>query len=96
MTSHIKADAGSRALCEQLEEAIRASVPNIRSSYSKDTCALFEPGRNRFAYVYHRKDTDEIKVYFRGDLNSHPFDPSGALEPQDIHKRPEIKPGWQT
>ena len=79
MTSHIKAHTGSRALCDHLVEALRDFIPDIAIVYNDDECALFQPGRNRFAHVYHRKDTDEIKVYFRGDLNSHPFDPSGAL-----------------
>jgi hypothetical protein len=95
-TKHAKATSGSRTLCEQLERALRLSIPDIQSVHTKDICGFFHPSRNRFAYLYHGTDMDQVKVYFRGDPISRPIDPSGVLKPQDIHIRPEIKKGWQT
>lgn len=92
MTVHSTASSGSRALCERLEEALRSSIPKIESVHGQYICGFFQPGRNRFAYVYHNRDEHQIKVYFRGDSTVPPSDSSGVLA---IEVRPRIEKGWE-
>ena len=92
MSSHSIASSGSRSLCEQLEEALRSSIPEIDSVHRKHTCGFFRPNRNRFAYVFHNRSEPQIKVYLRGDPTIRPSDSSGILA---IDVRPRIEKGWE-
>ncbi|MCB0177254.1 MAG: HNH endonuclease [Anaerolineae bacterium] len=92
MSSHGKAKSGSRSLCLELQKDLQKTIPDLRVSESKQTCGLYEPGRNRFAYVYHRTDQDLIRVYFRGDSSVKLIDPTGHI---DIQVRPKIESGWE-
>jgi len=72
MLSHNNASKESQHLCHRLFEELQHFLPNVARSESKDTCALYVPGKNRFAYVYHRSEGGFIRVYFRGDVSVAP------------------------
>ena len=91
MPSHIKASAGSRSLCDRLQDEMRKLIPDLAASSSEATCGLYQPGHNRFAYVYHRSDAELIRVYFRGDPIVLPSDSRRRLT---IQIRPKIDKGW--
>lgn len=90
MPSHKKASIESQSLCEDLLEEIRKILPTVTRNESNDTCALYVPGRNRFAYVYHRSKGGFIRCYFRGDVIVKPAFQSGIK----INIRPKIEKGW--
>ena len=90
MPSHNNASKESQHLCHRLFEELQHFLPNVARSESKDTCALYVPGKNRFAYVYHRSEGGFIRVYFRGDLSVAP-----ALQKQLlVQVRPKVEKGW--
>lgn len=91
MPSHQKAIKSSQDLCDLLQDELRKTIPDLSVAASNNTCGLYRPRYNRFAYVYHRSDTALIRVYFRGDPIVQPSDPSHRLT---VHVRPVIKEGW--
>lgn len=90
MPTHKNASTESQSLCENLLEEIRKFLPMATRSESKDTCAIFVPGRNRFAYVYHRSKGGFIRCYFRGDVSVKPSFQSGIT----VNIRPKVEKGW--
>jgi len=93
MPSHNKASQESQELCQNLLEALRKELPDVTRSESKDTCAIYVPGKNRFAYIYHRSKGKFIRVYFRGDISVTP-----ALQKESsiiINTRPKVEKGWE-
>jgi hypothetical protein len=90
MPSHNNASKESKHLCHRLVEELQHFLPDVARSESKDTCALYVPGRNRFAYVYHRSEAGLIRVYFRGNVSVAP-----ALQKQlHVQVRPKVEKGW--
>ena len=54
------------ALCNLLYEQLKQEVPSIQRQTTEDLkCGLLAVGRNRFAYVNHRKTTPNVQIYFR-------------------------------
>lgn len=90
MPSHNKASRESQNLCQNLILELRRFLPLVTRFESKDTCAIYVPGRNRFAYVYHRSKGGFIRVYFRGEVSVKP-----ALQAElTINVRPKVEKGW--
>lgn len=90
MPSHNNASKKSQHLCHRLIEELQHLLPDVARSESKDTCALYMPGKNRFAYVYHRSEGGFIRVYFRGDISV-----VTALQKQlPVQVRPKVEKGW--
>ena len=69
MSAHSEACQGSRALCEQLFAALKASVPELKCSPSKRWCGYYAPGRTRLAFISHFKRTARVEVWCRGRLS---------------------------
>lgn len=65
-------------------------VPEATCQETANTCGLYEPGRNRFAYVYHRTRDNAVRAYFRAVIGEAPFY-AGELT---IHTRPTVEKGW--
>lgn len=92
MPNHDNASNESQGLCQNLLKELRKYNSDVTLNESKDTCAVFVEGRNRFAYVYHRSKGEFIRVYFRGDISVAP-----ALQKElsiTINIRPKIEKGW--
>lgn len=70
MLAHELASKGSQVLCDKLFSALKHRIPRVECSMTKQWCALFESGRNRFAYVAHRKTSDSIQIWCAGDVDS--------------------------
>lgn len=68
MTAHAEASSDSKDLCRELFDQLANRIPNLQRRETKRWCALFQPGRNRFAYVGHRKTSGEIEVWCAGDI----------------------------
>lgn len=90
MPSHEKASKESQHLCQGLVEELQKILPDVSKSELKDTCALYVPGKNRFAYVYHRSEGGLIRVYFRGVGSILPALRNQLL----VQVRPKIEKGW--
>jgi hypothetical protein len=88
-TGHQRACADSRALCDLLVGGLRKRIPKLQSHETKSWCALFEPGRSRFAYVAHRTASAAIEVWCTGDLEDLTAHKGAKVVP-----RPNIRKGW--
>jgi hypothetical protein len=91
MPHHDDASEGSRNCCNHLLDSLRVFIPDVVRAPSKETCALYVSGKNRFAHIYHRKEDESIRVYFRGDIGLSISDPTGAIK---IQRRDKVEKGW--
>jgi hypothetical protein len=69
MSGHRESRKESRSLCDELYEALKGSIPNLRCAPTQRWCGYYTPTRRRFAYVAHFKTSDRIEVWCRGSLN---------------------------
>src|SRR5712692_7561390 len=90
MTAHKGACDESQQLCHLLVEELRKRVPKLQCRETKQWCALFEPPRNRLAYISHRKTSAVIEVWCAGDVND--LMGHGGI---DIVPRTKIRGGWE-
>lgn len=67
MNHHHSAAEISRRMCEHLQSTLSSRIPNLIRSESTQWCGLSQAGRNRFAYVNHRKRMYRIEVWCMGD-----------------------------
>jgi hypothetical protein len=67
MSDHDEASAESRELCDALFEGLQRQIPDLRRNPTKRWCGFYEVGRNRFAYVNHRRVAVSVKVWCLGD-----------------------------
>ena len=67
-------------------------VPDVERKEAQDTCALSQRGQNRLAFLYHRKTSPEVTIYFRADPDLKP-----RRFPHTLHlqKRPKISSPWE-
>ncbi|MEY4918792.1 MAG: hypothetical protein RL616_2705 [Verrucomicrobiota bacterium] len=91
MPHHSNASDGSQKCCDNLLNSLRILIPDVTCSQSQETCALYVPGKNRFAHVYHRGQEASIRVYFRGDISQGISDPTGSFA---VHRREKVERGW--
>jgi len=70
MSAHELASKGSQSLCNKLFDSLMRRIPRIERSMTKQWCAFFEKGNNRFAYVAHRKTTNSIQIWCAGDVDA--------------------------
>jgi hypothetical protein len=68
MAPHSKACSGSASLCDHLFNGLSSKIPNLKRRPLQKSCAIFQDGKNRFAYVYHYKKSDTIAIWCRGDI----------------------------
>lgn len=68
MTGHHDACSGSACLCNDLFDGLSEKIPNLKRERKQESCAIFQDGKNRFAYVYHYKTSGQITVWCRGDI----------------------------
>jgi hypothetical protein len=68
MARHGNSFSGSDSLCDRLFYGLSSKIPNLRRLPLQESCAIFQEGKNRFAYVYHYKRSDPITIWCRGDI----------------------------
>lgn len=90
MTAHKAACGESQQLCQFLVEELRRRIPKLQCRETKQWCTLFEPGRNRFAYVSHRKTSRAIEVWCAGNVND-----LVAHRGAEVVPRAVIRNGWE-
>jgi hypothetical protein len=90
MSAHSEASYESQHLCEKLFKKLLDYIPQIESKRTKQWCALFVPGGNRFAYVSHRKRLSRIVIWCAGDV-----DELTSFSALDVIPREKIKGGWE-
>ena len=90
MSAHSEASFDSQNLCRKLFEALFLYIPKLQIKQTKQWGAFFEPGRNRFAYISHRKQLPRIEVWCAGDV-----DKLKRYTSLDIIPRDEIRGGWE-
>jgi len=67
MLDHNEACDGSKDLCDRLFECVSTRIPNLLQLKTKTTCALYQSGRTKFAYIRHRKRISRIEIRCLGD-----------------------------
>lgn len=67
MATHNEATGGSRSFCDLVFEGLSAKIPDLKRKKLQKSCAIYQAGRDRFEYVYHRKQSDSVEVWCRGD-----------------------------
>ena len=90
MSAHSEASDNSQYLCQKLYEGLSKLIPELQRKQTKRWCALFEQGRNRFAYVSHRKKMSRIEIWCAGDVDELVSHSNIIVIPRD-----EIKSGWE-
>jgi len=68
-SAHSQASHESITLCEKLFEELGKLIPNLQRNPTKVSCGIWQPGRTRFAYVYHSKSMSQIEIWCRGDMS---------------------------
>ncbi|RQW86468.1 MAG: hypothetical protein EHM79_09680 [Geobacter sp.] len=90
MSAHFKASVESRNLCESLFLALKRKIAKLERGHTKQWCALYELGGNRFAYISHRKTDASIQIWCAGDVDALKKNPYIKVLPRD-----NIKKGWE-
>ncbi len=67
MSGHNEACEDSNILCDKLYECLLKKIINLKRKETKEPCGLYQEGRKRFAYIYHRKYIRRIEVWCLGD-----------------------------
>ncbi len=91
MPHHSKASSGSQHCCDKLLDCLRLLLPDVTRFQSQETCALYVPGMNRFAHVYHRGKEAIVRVYFRGEISVPISEPTGSVV---VQRREKVEKGW--
>jgi hypothetical protein len=92
MNKHSSAHVGSQSLCDELLRELATLHPAIARSEAKEACAYSQPPHAQFVWIYHRKKSPSIRVYFRC-----PFDAplEGVPKALSVTMRPKISTGWE-
>jgi hypothetical protein len=90
MSDHGSASDGSKIICEKLFNALRKRIPKLQRAETKKWCAFFEPGKNRFAYLSHRKTSSGVQIWCAGDLDLLVRNSFFKVIPRD-----KIRGGWE-
>lgn len=90
MSAHELASVGSKNLCDLLIKELQKKIPQLECARSKNWCGIFEPGKNRFAFISHRKKQNKIEVWCAGDVDDLTVPASINVIPRD-----KIRPGWE-
>ena len=90
MTAHNLACTESKDLCDLLFEELQKQIPKLQRRETKQWCALFESGRNRFAYVSHRKQSGSIEVWCARDVDNLIAHTGITVSPRN-----KIRGGWE-
>ncbi len=88
--SHSEASLDSASLCDKLFAELGNLIPNLQREPTEGSCAIWETGRTRSAYVYHSKKKSQIEIWCRGDKNDLLQNDPGL----GVHGRENPGPGW--
>jgi hypothetical protein len=58
---------GSSSLCDLLFDGLSAEIPDLKRKRLSESCSIYQEGRSVFAYIYHRKRSDTVEIWCRGD-----------------------------
>ena len=90
MSAHSDACEASQILCQHLYDKLREKIPALVRAETKNWCALYELGRNRFVYISHRKTSRRIEVWCLGDVDALQNDTNLEVIP-----RKKMSAGWE-
>lgn len=66
---HERASNESKDFCDKLFAALQKSIPKLQRSHTTGGCGLYQEGRTRFAYIYHRSKASNVDVYCLGNVD---------------------------
>lgn len=91
MTSHEDSHIESQITCDTLLSLMQKQILDIERKEAKNTCAIFHQTGNRFLFLYHRKNSPNLRIYFRAEPNSDLHLPLNI----NLHKRTKINNAWE-
>ncbi|MBE9209993.1 HNH endonuclease [Nostoc sp. LEGE 06077] len=70
---------------------MQKQILDIERKEAKNTCAIFHQKGNRFLFLYHRKNSPNLRIYFRAEPNSELHLPLNI----NLQKRTKINNAWE-
>jgi hypothetical protein len=90
VSDHSGASDGSASLCDHIYNLLIAEIPDLRRKMVKRWCCFYCEGKNRFAYVTHRKRSVRLEVWFASSP-----DLKLRFPELDVRPRSETSGGWK-
>lgn len=91
MTSHEDSHFESQTTCDALLSLMQERILGIDRKEAKNTCAIFHRTGNRFVFLYHRKNSPNLRIYFRAEPDLDFQVPSTI----NLQKRAKINSTWE-
>jgi putative restriction endonuclease len=92
MTSHEDSHIESQITCDALLSLMQKQIVDIERKEAKNTCAMFHQAGNRFVFLYHRKNSPNLRIYFRAESDSDLHHVSSTI---NLQKRTKIVNAWE-
>ncbi len=92
MTSHEDSHVESQIICDKLLSLMQKQILDIGRKKAKNTCAIFHQRGNRFVFLYHRKNSPNLRIYFRAEPDSDFHQSPNTIS---LQKRTKISSAWE-
>lgn len=91
MTSHETSHPESQKTCDTFLNLIRERLAGIQRKEAEKSCAFSHLESSKFIFLYHRKKTPEVRIYFRADPD---LIPRGFPPNLNLQKRSKFDNSW--
>jgi hypothetical protein len=71
---------------------MQKQIPSIERKEAKNTCAIFHQIGNRFIFLYHRKNSPSVRIYFRAEPDSELYQVPLSIK---LKQRTKINSDWE-
>lgn len=92
MASHEDSHIESQITCDTLLSLMQKQILAIERKEAKNTCAISHQTGNRFVFLYHRKNSPNLRIYFRAEPDSEFHQVPLTL---NLQKRTKINSAWE-
>lgn len=92
MTSHEDSHVESQVTCNSILSLMQKQISDIERKEAKNTCAIFHQTGNRFVFLYHRKNSPNLRIYFRAAPDSDCHQVPSTI---NLQKRTKKNNSWE-
>ncbi|MEH1884325.1 HNH endonuclease [Nostoc sp.] len=92
MTTHEDSHIESQITCDALLSLMQKQILDIERKEAKNTCAIFHQTGNRFVFLDHRKNSPNVRIYFRAEPDSELHQVPLTI---NLQKRTKINNAWE-
>lgn len=71
---------------------MQKQILDVERKEAKNTCAIFHQTGNRFVFLYHRKNSPNVRIYFRAEADSELRQVPSTI---NLQKRTKINSAWE-